>query len=446
MNNFNDLAEMITKLKATSSSTKKKEILAQYPQCKPLLLYTYDQFKNYFITSDNIKKQRSANQFQGPNLFQRTTSQTTAQSYQTIFNLLDALNNRQVTGHMAARAVLDFVTRNKPHETLIFDIIDRDLKCRIDTKIINKVFPGLIPTFNVALANSYWDHKEKVDFEHDVWFASRKLDGCRLLTVVDQAGNVTCYSRNGKEFQTLQRIKDEVKEVWPELRGVVFDGEICIVDENGDEHFDWIMKEINRKNHTIAQPRYRIFDYLPLNEFLTGFCNTKLSHRLAFFDLMVKKMGPSKLIVSLTQTQIQTRVEADKLFQKSVDEGWEGLILRKDTAYQGKRSNDMLKMKLFHDEEFKVEELEFGPFRYVKDGREVEETMLSNVFIKYKGYKVGVGSGFTIAKRQYYFKHPEELKGKTITVKYFEETKNQDGGLSLRFPVIKHIYEKDRNV
>ena len=31
--------------------------------------------------------------------------------------------------------------------------------------------------------------------------------------------------------------------------------------------------------------------------------------------------------------------------------------------------------------------------------------------------------------------------GKMITVQYFEETYNQNGGISLRFPTVKHIFE-----
>ena len=37
------------------------------------------------------------------------------------------------------------------------------------------------------------------------------------------------------------------------------------------------------------------------------------------------------------------------------------------------------------------------------------------------------------------------IVGKTITVQYFEETKNQEGGISLRFPTVKHIYETKRD-
>jgi len=35
---------------------------------------------------------------------------------------------------------------------------------------------------------------------------------------------------------------------------------------------------------------------------------------------------------------------------------------------------------------------------------------------------------------------------KVITVQYFEESQNQDGNYSLRFPVVKHIYEGERDV
>ena len=37
-----------------------------------------------------------------------------------------------------------------------------------------------------------------------------------------------------------------------------------------------------------------------------------------------------------------------------------------------------------------------------------------------------------------------DIIGKTITVQYFEETKNDKGGISLRFPTVKHIYENER--
>ena len=71
--------------------------------------------------------------------------------------------------------------------------------------------------------------------------------------------------------------------------------------------------------------------------------------------------------------------------------------------------------------------------------------MLSGVLIEHKGFDVRVGSGFTIDQRKEIFKDPSLILNKTITVQYFEETKNQEGGVSLRFPVVKVIHGEQRN-
>ena len=38
------------------------------------------------------------------------------------------------------------------------------------------------------------------------------------------------------------------------------------------------------------------------------------------------------------------------------------------------------------------------------------------------------------------------IVGKLITVQYFEETNNDKGGISLRFPTVKQIYENERDM
>ena len=77
---------------------------------------------------------------------------------------------------------------------------------------------------------------------------------------------------------------------------------------------------------------------------------------------------------------------------------------------------------------------------------EVEEDMLSAVIIEHKGNTVRVGSGFSIEQRREFHSDPSKILGKVITVQYFEESKNQNGEYSLRFPVIKHVYENGRDV
>ena len=45
-----------------------------------------------------------------------------------------------------------------------------------------------------------------------------------------------------------------------------------------------------------------------------------------------------------------------------------------------------------------------------------------------------------------FYKNPKKILGKIITVQYFEETKNQDGGISLRFPTFKILHGSARTV
>ena len=419
--------DFVEQSNATNSNTDKLDVLktyTQYDSVKKALVYTYDTYKQYGVTSKNCKKHSDL--MGHPN------------TYGDLFLLLDDLNDRICTGHAAIANVNRFVQENKNYEDLIWNIIDRNLKTRSTTSMINKVVPGLIPTFDVALANAYNDKTaKKVDW-NDGWYVSRKLDGVRCLTVIDENGDIKFFSRAGKPFLTLDALKPSIQKLG--LKSTVIDGEICMTDENGDEDFQGIIKEIKRKDHTINNPHFFVFDMLRLDEFTNMFSETTLSKRLFISELAIEN---DKYISVLEQLPCSDKVLED-MMEVSKNGGWEGLMLRKNTTYQGKRSNDILKVKKFHDAEYIVVDLENAVNRVIVDGKEVEELMLKNVIIEHKGNRVQVGSGFSHEQKRYYYENPNQILGKTITVQYFETTKNDKGEESLRFPVMKGIYEGER--
>ena len=47
-----------------------------------------------------------------------------------------------------------------------------------------------------------------------------------------------------------------------------------------------------------------------------------------------------------------------KYVKLAADNGWEGIMIRKDAPYEGKRSTDLLKVKKFYDREYKVKDVE----------------------------------------------------------------------------------------
>jgi DNA ligase-1 len=419
--------EFVDKSNSTNSNTDKLNVIKEYsnqPDVLKVLQYTYDTFKQYYVTSKNCKK--------------RSDLVLPFGTYKDIFSLLDALSSRQITGHSAIEAVNTFVEENKEYEELVWNIIDRNLKTRSTISMINKVVPCLIPTFDVALAQAYDDKtKKKVDW-NDGWYASRKLDGVRCLAIIDDKGNVNFYSRAGKEFTTLDSLKPSIQKLG--LTNMVFDGEVCMVDENGNEDFQGIIKQIKRKDHTIEKPFYYIFDLLTIKEFSDKESITTLSERLETARAYVMNDD----YIGVLKQILADDMVMETMMEKSKREGWEGLMLRKDTTYKGKRSADILKVKKFYDDEYVVVDLENAINRVIVDGKEVEEMMLKNVVIEHKGSRVQVGSGFSHEQKRYYYENPSEILGKQITVQYFEETQNQHGEHSLRFPVIKAVYETGR--
>ena len=114
-----------------------------------------------------------------------------------------------------------------------------------------------------------------------------------------------------------------------------------------------------------------------------------------------------------------------------------------DVGYEGKRSKNLLKVKSFYDAEYEVLGWDIDNHEVVRDGKSESMTMLAQVWIEHKGYIVKVGSGFSQEQRLEYM--DGSIVGKQITVQYFEETHNDKGGISLRFPTVKHIYETQRD-
>ena len=418
-----ELQDFIDNMRATSSSTEKVQIIKDAsPFIHKVLEYTYNPFKQYYTTSKTCKKNSDKCYYDSNDLYP--------------FELLDSLSDRKFTGHEAIALVNGWV-ENTAYGELLYRIIDKNLDIRAGDKVINKAVPGLIPTFSVALAQEY---KGKCDW-NDSWYASRKLDGVRCLAVVDFEGKCTLYSRMGKELTTLNKVKEAIEKT--NVINQVFDGEICLVDEDGNEDFQGVMKQLRRKDHQIENPVFMIFDMIHKPDFDKQKGDLVLSERLrtlrGWFD-------NRKTIDSTLRYCQQYEITDDEHFETwskiSSDNKWEGFMIRKDVGYEGKRSKNLQKVKKFFDAEYEVIDYDVDNHEVVRDGKSETLKMLSQVWIEHKGHRVKVGSGWTQEQRLQYM--DGSIVGKIITVQYFEETKNDKGGISLRFPTVKHIYEAQR--
>ena len=413
------IEQFIEEMRATSSSTDKVQIIKDAsPFVHKALEYTYNPFKQFYVTSKTCIKNSHLKERHSLDLFE----------------VLDKLMNREVTGHDAIKLV------NGLEDESIYKIIDKNLDIRAGDKVINKAIPGLIPTFSVALAKEY---DGKCDWQNDNWYASRKLDGVRCLAVVNYEGECTLYSRMGKELTTLNKVKEAIEATG--IINTVFDGEICLIDENGNEDFQGVMKQLRRKDHQIENPAYMIFDMIHKPNFDNQEGGPILSERLqALRGFLTGRYITTNILRYTDQFVITDGRHFDKWGQIATDNKWEGFMLRKDVTYEGKRTKNLLKVKKFYDAEYEVIDFDIDDHEIVVDGRSETVQMLSQVWIEHKGHKVKVGSGWTQDQRLKYM--DGSIVGKTITVQYFEETKNDKGGISLRFPTVKIVHGEKREL
>lgn len=428
MENFKILREFMQDMNSSNSTNHKIEILKKYQDSdfiRQVLRYTYNPYFQYGITSANLKKKKDLISDGG---------------YSSLFALLDNLNARVLTGHAAIQAANRFIQDHFEYSDLIYQIVDRNLETRATTTLINRVMPGLIPEFNVALAHDASKVKG-VDLLDGTWKVSRKLDGIRCLARIESR-RVAFFSRSGKEFETLGALADSLMDL--ALPDCVLDGEICLSTPGGKDDFQGILKQIQRKNHTIPNPKYWVFDILTLEEFDSKSGQIKLEDRLARPEREI--LSRSSMIEILPQISITDSRVLLELKDESKREGWEGLIARRNVGYEGSRSKNMLKLKEFYDAEYEVKDLIIGPQRIIEAGAEITEEVLSAIIIEHLGSRVQVGSGFSLAERRRFRDHPEEILGQIVNVQYFEETQDKDGNHSLRFPVFKTLYGKNREV
>lgn len=397
-----------------------------------------DPAVTYGITSKGISLQK------------QTESHWLGGWYEGFHHILEGLAARNTTGNAAIKCVEDYLAYwDEDTQRFLLSVLDRDLSLGIGWDTYRSEVMGLDDQFEVALAQ----HLEKVKGVNPVdgtYYASRKLDGCRLVAII-RNGEVEFRSRQNKVLTTLDNLKPAVAN-FADLAGEwVLDGEICKMDKDGNEDFQGIMKEVRRKDYSIETCCYNVFDVLTYDEFRLGKTTKTFSQRL---DLLYKLNEAYSehphgdcWVKPLKQERLTCQADFDRWAGYVEAGNWEGFMLRKDVPYQSGRTKDLLKVKKFSDLEAVVLDVVVGEMTTALPGKGNETfTGVRSLVINYKGNIVNVGAGLTREQRIEWYKDPSKIIGSDICVKYFEETVAQDGKYSLRFPTLKYAYSGKRDV
>lgn len=349
-------------------------------------------------------------------------------SFADVMNYLEKNNSGKDYDIFAMQIFLDEYTTDENRE-FYEQMITKKFRLGIDVKGVNKAIPNLIPTWEVQQAYPLADKNEPKDGE---WFAlSQKLNG-NNNGVLDGK----CISRQGKEFTGMEHIIADINKL--SFKDMFFNGELIrknIDNLPDDENFQIGTGVINSDDTDKTCIKFVIYEMLPKEEFLNG--ESKLTYkqrRRTYLDTLAEEisvLGLENIEVVPLVYEGTDKSKIQELLDKADNDGWEGLMLNKDTKWKNKRNNGILKVKSFLHADLLCTDVIEGDGKY--------KGTLGLIKCNYKGFDLGVGSGFTDSQRDYYWNHRDEIVGKIVQIKFKGETKNKQGGLSVQFPIFEVI-------
>jgi len=320
------------------------------------------------------------------------------------------------------------------HREFYEQMITKKYRLGCDCKTVNEAIPGLIKVYETQQAYPISDKNRPKSGE---WFSlSEKLNGINGGFI-----NGKCLSRQGKPISGMQHIISDLEKLG--LQNYYVNGELIRYNHDNipdDENFQLTTSIVNSDSNTPKREIHFIFyEIIPLDEFYAGKSKLKYSERLKVYKKIALKIENEKLKYIHFVDQYydgKSQKEIQEWLDWADSHNKEGIMLNKDTYWEAKRNNGLLKVKTFKSCDIRCIGVEEG------DGK--NSGTLGRINCDYKGNVLGVGSGFTDEQRDYFWKYPEEIIGKIVTVKYKTETKNKQNGVSVQFPVFVCV-RKDKN-
>jgi ATP-dependent DNA ligase len=395
------LSDIISMLAAEPSTNAKKQILYSHKNQEDLKKYfhaTLYPFYNYFIKVDKLPN--------GSGINELTT--------ETIDDIVSTLNGRKLTGNAAREylnKILESLTTND--QVILKNMINRDACCGVGNALVNDCWDNLVPVFPCMKAESYNDKTaDNVPDGENAIIAQVKADGGRVQIVVDESNNVSIYSRNGNPVETFG-IFDSIFSQYPNF---VFDGELLVVDEQGQFKdrktgngiFNKSIRGTLSKEEALSF-HIVLWDMISYNKWISGYDDTPYETRLK--QLMSTSVFDTHR-VSMIETEFFSRiVDVLQYNKKNIAMGLEGTMVKpKNMPWENRRSVHMLKLKEIRDATLVC----IG----VKPHKKHKHLIGSLECESQDGLlEASIGSGLSAADRE---KSPDYFVGKLIDVLYNE--------------------------
>lgn len=425
-----------------AASTKEKiDILKQHDgnnALQTLLFYAFNSFKQYYVK-------------QIPEI--TPAGDNNIEAHFTAFIItLENMSARVVSdGRTAIMNVLTGCSRTE------FEwyrgVLLRDLGLGITAKGVNQAYPGLIPTYEVQLAESVKDitltDAKQLARLPEAFVLQYKIDGYRLNIHKFNDGHVDIRTRSGLPVTGYTKLEEEAREFLPQCR--VYDGEMV-----SPELFAWIEKNMLADNGDKIADRslfqdamrkcfakgigkdgiFNIFDVVPMSEWTSQKAQDTYRDRLDFLNCDVKPIVEGNNLSQMTvvptsrvfyKNNQDDMAEVIRIFHKFLSWGWEGLMIKDvEAVYAWKRTKSLLKMKLMDTADLTV----LSVIEAEGNGR----GQVGKLVCDYNGVVMNIGTGrLTESEKRLYFVKPNLIIGKTIEVAYQAVSRGKNGEPVLDF-------------
>lgn len=407
--------DLLLAIAADSSRTGKESLLASHAdseQLKQVLQYAYSPFITFGVAEKTF-----------PPIPAPTSHSADPNFSEATWVLLRKLASREYSGSVAIACLQEELRHlNIQSALLLKNIVCKDLRCGMNEKTINKVIPGLIPTFDCALATPF----EKTSL---LWpmVADIKLDGLRTLAYVDVKSNsVHYFSRNGLAVHTMDHCSMPLLEACHRANtgNVVIDGEAVVPGS-----FNQSVSAVKRKQKGEVQAQYALFDVIFAHHWSA---KTSLPYWQRRGILEAMRVGYNTSPVKILPVcEVRSEQYLHECYDSALNNGYEGLVLKDPNAlYAYKRSKAWIKMKAEKSEDLLVVDVFEGTGKYAG--------MLGGIVVNMKGVLVKVGTGFSDLDREFLW--AVSPVGQVAEIMFHEVT--PDG--SLRHPRFKR-FRKDKS-
>jgi len=250
-----------------------------------------------------------------------------------------------------------------------------------------------------------------IDYNDKV-FIQPKLDGVRCLIQKNPSHEIKAYSRTGKEWKNIQHILDELKPFFQKWPNIVLDGELYNHDLRND--FEQIISLVRRQKPDDI-------DMLESRDMVQFHCYDIIDTKISFKtrDEFIKENVPKSYCVKHVLTMpVPNPGALHYVHGSNIECGYEGSIVRLNTAYECKRSHSLRKFKEFHDAEAQI--VGYEPGKGKREG-----TLGKFYMIDPFGVKFGCppGKGYTYKDMADILDNIGDYIGKNATFTYFERTK-----------------------